>query len=522
MDIYFYSNFAKRENSTKLPPIGSSDMILTGYLKEPCSIVAPVFKIKRQYDSQHEHEGAVFPYTYAWINHFGRYYFVKDWVWADGLWEVHMIVDVLASFKVQIGMMRAYISRTSATTYQNQSIVDTMYPSRVGNIIKTIPFRPAWKDSGLTFADTFFIVGIVGKNASTGVNYYMMSPNQMSQFASYLMSTDIYQDMGFGSNGEPVTVLTAKALYNPLQYVTSCFYFPINRSYVSYVTGPVNIKIGPFGVGTNPGELQALTGYTVAGMGGVGADWKQTIIISLPFLDQNKDHPQAITRGKYLRYPPYSRYLLVFPPFGNIPIDPNNFQSTDEIQMDIYFDGVTGKGRLVVSRRFYDTSSSSYLTNVISEHSGALGIPIQMNQVSVDYLNSAIATVDAGTSMLSGIWNSFFGDAGSLFKGVSGAAHGIGNALEAQSPQLLTSGTNGSMIGMYGDTYLECKYSLIVDGDDEDLGRPACVKEYIADVGNADNGGNFIKCAEAHIEFSCLNEERPMILKHLYDGFFFE
>ena len=116
--------FAKKENSTKRPPTGTLTLGLTGILKEPCSIMNPVVKIERL-----PSDALPFDYTYALWVEAGRFYFIEDWVWQNGLWEVHMKEDVLATFKTQIGAETEYVLRTDSTTTFNGEITDTTYPA---------------------------------------------------------------------------------------------------------------------------------------------------------------------------------------------------------------------------------------------------------------------------------------------------------------------------------------------------------------------------------------------------------
>ena len=91
-NLYLYKQFAKKENSTKVPPSGTLTLALQGILKEPCSIMTPVIKIERL-----PADAIPGDYTYArWVQA-DRYYFIEDWVWVNGLWEVHRKEDVLAT-----------------------------------------------------------------------------------------------------------------------------------------------------------------------------------------------------------------------------------------------------------------------------------------------------------------------------------------------------------------------------------------------------------------------------------------
>ena len=99
-----YKGFAKKENSTKQPASGTLTLGVQGVFKEPCSVLNPVLRIER-----FALDAVPYDYNYARYVDGNRYYFIEDWVWADGLWEVHMKEDVLATFKTAIGNQSEYV-----------------------------------------------------------------------------------------------------------------------------------------------------------------------------------------------------------------------------------------------------------------------------------------------------------------------------------------------------------------------------------------------------------------------------
>lgn len=514
MDIKLYRSFYKKENSTLAPASNLSDTITaSGTLKEPTSILNPVVKFKREnFSVVSSNNPAIF--NYAYIPTFQRYYFIKDWVWDDGVWQAIMRVDVLASYQEAIGGLQAYLERTSSPSYIDGAVIDKLYPATTNFDIEKTLFHACWHEQGLSYADCFYVIGVVGNypgSTGAGVTYYAMSPAQMINFINYLMSSDVYDNMGFGLTGEPLTVITAKALYNPIQYITSCFYFPVNRTKLGTLS-TVNIHIGPYNIGTGAGEIHPFTGYYL----GKQADFYDYQVIDLP-----SGHPQLADRGKFVQYAPYTRYTLHYAPFGSIPIDPSFFEIGDQLSMTTWMDGATGKGRLILDVK-HPTGALSYEMYRISEHSSLVGVPIQLSQVTIDYLNSSIATIDSGIGVANALGGLASGNLGSVGAGISQAVHGIGDSLQYQSPQLLTAGTNGSIIGLHGETSLQARYTVIADDNPSELGKPSCKTAYISVAGNYGDGGHFIKCAEVHIDFKCLDDERPLILQHLLNGFFYE
>lgn len=103
MTIKFYNNLSDKvvvdKNITQL----GTDM--TGTLRDDCSIVDPVIKVEGIVGSN------LASCNYAYISEFGRYYYITNIVCSGKLFEVHMHVDVLMSYKSGIRSNSAVISR---------------------------------------------------------------------------------------------------------------------------------------------------------------------------------------------------------------------------------------------------------------------------------------------------------------------------------------------------------------------------------------------------------------------------
>ena len=507
MKIILFRSFHKRENSTKLPTQLNTDYELDGFLRENCSIIKPVVQFKR-----FPNDATPANIGYAQIPVFNRYYFVRDWVWVDGLWEAHMEVDTLASHRYNIGLTSAYIERTSNPSYQNGTIPDKQYPTKNYRVHRKLPFTPRWQKSGLSSANYFYVIGVVGSYASSAVGYYLMTKSQMGSLVSYLMSDDYYNDAGFGSSISQMTKDTAKSMYNPLQYITSCFLFPMD--YNDFTLGTLtSINLGPF---TIPGTRN-LKGYYMGDMPIL--DFANTIDLSNAFHPQ--DNALSNPRGSYLNYAPYSRWTLFYPPFGTIPIDNTYFNLNNNINMNlhVYMDGATGKGRLIINA--LDPSDSSTFT--VAEYTTLLAIPVELAQISIDYLQSATASISAGVGVATGLAGIATMNPILMGAGAAMALGSIGDALEASMPQMLSQGSYGSCIAFYGRPALNIQYTYVIDEDNDDLGRPSCIVSTIATVGSdASQNHYYVKCGEVHIDFICLDEEKSIITQHLLSGIFYE
>lgn len=496
----FYVNFTKRLNSTKRPVEGGivAKHTLTGVLKDPCSIMNPVIDIQNI-----PVQNAPSVMTYAYIPSFERYYFVKDWVWNDGLWTVYLNVDTLASYKNHIGDTFAYIERCAGVAqgqpgpYYDGTIIDKMYPAKnqfvTQNQVITAPWSTGWN-----IDDGTYILGVISGASSTNVggavHYYAMTQTQINNLLNYLMSDTFFDNIGFPNSSQSTAQLThdvAKSIINPIQYITSCYWFPIDVSDITSTTD-VSINVGPWTtIGTGK-PLTSRVGY------------RQSYTLTLPI------HPQSISRGAYLNYAPYTRFTCSIAPFGSFQIDPSYVPANREVVLTIQVDGITGKACLQIARN----DQTQGLVDFFFETTAMFGVPIQLAQMASDY----IGAIKTGLSGLTGtaVAGAAFGSggAGLAFLGT------VGSVLSELAPAVTSEGVNGSfiaferLIGHYDR--LTSRFVYIVDEDNAEMGRPLCGVRQINTL------AGFIKCGEATVDFNAFDEEITMIHNHMLQGFFWE
>ena len=116
MDVYLMQ-FKKKENSTLQPTINFQPF--SGTLRESCSIINPSIGFDL---GQNTTPVA----NYAYIPTFSRYYFIENWTWERGIWWAEMAVDVLASWRSDIGSSSNYVLRAAAAS--NGYVEDSYYP----------------------------------------------------------------------------------------------------------------------------------------------------------------------------------------------------------------------------------------------------------------------------------------------------------------------------------------------------------------------------------------------------------
>ena len=490
-NLYLYKQFAKKGNSTKVPPSGTLTLALQGILKEPCSVLNPVIKIERLPNDANPHD-----YTYArWVQA-DRYYFIEDWVWADGLWEVHMKEDVLATFKTEIGNSTEYVLRTDSTTDFNGEITDTTYPATTDVITNTYVLPNVFTTNLSTGC---YIVGIIssGNTQAVGaISYYAMTSSEFGTLKATLFSDDNLEIMGIIDSGGQTLITdlsqeVLKTLYNPYQYIVSCMWFPFGKSAIPSTTPMTGINIGWW-------QYPSLTGDRI---------YAQTFEIGNEQFTI-RSHPQA-SRGSYLNFAPYSRRTLVGR-FGTVPIDTTHFIAGDTLNISYMVDLITGHCYAKIARR------QGVAEDLLAERNFLLGVPIQIAQVGTDYLGTAVSAINTIPQIMGGAISGIASGSGAIMGAIAGGASGIYNTLQSAMPQVETGGQNGSFLAPGNETHVIEQYYSIVDEDIAHRGRPLCELRQLNTL------SGFILCAEGDIDISCYDNERNEIVRFLTEGFFWE
>lgn len=494
LNLYLYKQFAKKENSTKQPTSGTLTLGIQGILKEPCSIMTPVVKIERLTS-----DAMPFDYTYAkWVEA-GRYYFIEDWVWQDGLWEVHMKEDVLATFKTQIGTETEYVLRTDSTTDFNGEITDTTYPATTDIVTNSYSLTNIFS-TDITVG--CYIVGIISGGSSDAVgaiSYFAMTSTEFGALKSKLFSDDNLEIMGIINAGGQTIVQdlsqeVLKTLYNPYQYIASCIWFPFGKNAITNKTSVSSIKIGWWNYPLTGDLLYAQT---------LELGNEQFAITA---------HPQA-SRGSYLNYSPYTKRTIIGR-FGTVAVDNSCFEVGEKINISYMIDLVTGQCYTKISVR--NESGTTPSEKLIAERNFLLGVPIQIAQVGTDYLGTAVQAISAVGSVMGGAISGIASGKGAIMGAIEGGASGIYNTLKTVMPQVETGGQNGSFLAPVNNTHVVEQFFQIVDEDIHHRGRPLCELRQLNTL------SGFILCAEGELDISCYDNERKEIVKYLTTGFFWE
>ena len=466
-------NFPKRPNSTMEPnPSNSTSITLSGFeIKEGTSFLNPTLLISPNIIPGQQFSPT--QWNYASIPYWMRYYFIKDWRWSQGIWEVDLTVDVLASFKGSIGDTDAYVVR-SATVYDG-SIIDTLYPAKTNMQITRVPLISSYY--AVAPSGGAYVVGIINyvhTNKVGAVSYYALTSTQFGNLLRYLFQDSIY----YASDIEEVGAGLFKSMFDPFQYIVSCIWFPFAPS--AFGSSSSSIKVGYWDSGVNGTVVVALAETT-------------NITCEIP------DHPQ-IARGQYLNRDPYTRLTMYLPPFGSIPLDTSFLSIGNYLNSEIVIDHITGQATIRVAISPSSTQLNKY--NIMCERSGMIGVPIQISQIMPDY----VSTVKEVGSLAGNIASSNIG----------GAISNVMSAVQSQMPKVSSSGANGSFVECIINPQLIAEHYLIADENRSEFGRPLCSIKRLSTL------SGYIQCAEADHAFPCTADEKDKINNFLRNGFFYE
>ena len=477
MTLEVWNSFSKPQNSTKVPTGTGTQYNVV--MKRDTSLLNPVFII----------DGVNLAATYCKFNN--RYYFIDDIVLQNNsIYELHCHVDSLATWKSAIGSSSQYVLR-SASTYDGQ-IVDGFYPTKKKPTLARIAptSSPSWA-SDLNAGH--YIVGIISGSDATGgvsgtiqqgcVQYYHMTATDFNLFAQ-----KVFTDANWTSFST-----TDRYTFNPIQYVSSVMWFPFAPS---ISTTPVaSLKVG-----WETFSLQC--------------DRITDPINTQSYTFQLSDHPQAATRGDYLKCAPFSEYILSFPPFADVEIDGDilqlNASVNNSITAVIQTDFVSGRSVMVV-RMYKSVNPTEYY--IFARREVQLGVTIQLAQIAANRIGLLQDGLSGAASVIGNLVT------GNIVGTIASAASGIMSAYQTAQPRVLSNGSNDSLLALlqrYTDPYVYEIFHEIVDEDNTNHGRPLCQVKTISSL------SGYILCANAEISIAGFSTEREEIMRYMDGGFFYE
>ena len=459
--VDFY-NFTKRFNSTAQPS-GTAGASYSCTIKEGSGVMRPTIKLNAS---------SPISFNYCHIGHFNRYYYVREWYYEPGFWYANLECDVLASYKAAIGGSSLYILRAAGA--YNGDIVDNLYPCKAGaDFVQeaiTSPF----------LAVGTYIIGVVASDGDYGsIKYYALNAAEIRTLCAYLLNDIVTVANNFSLNDASLAL--QNSLVDPIQYIKSCTWIPYSRSdMVTTITS--NVKVFNW-------DITGLTGYVLNGN-------RVRKTFSVPITK----HPDTLTRGNYVNSSPYTLLTLSFPPFGVIDIDTSVTCNASTLNLTLDVDLISGRGMLTIQANGV----------VLNKIEAQIGVPVQLSQVSSDYLGAITNIVSGGASAIASVAK------GDISGFISGGASAIGNAVNSLIPRAQTIGSGGGFAQLTGVFQLDHQFFRPVDDDLTQNGRPLCEVRQISGL------SGYMLIQDGDVPINGTKEEAEEIQRLLQGGFYYE
>lgn len=473
-----FFNFAKKSNSTKVPAVtGTSfDCII----KAPSGILYPEIQLQLSMASPPL-------YNYCKISDFNRYYWIREWTYENRLWVASLAIDVLGSYKSDIGTSTLYVLRSASDS--DGAVIDTFYPIKMTcQTDATDQTEAAWWTLSPEAASGSFIVGVRGRIDSGqdagGVTYLVMTAAQFKTFCNNLFDDTLNNYTG-GSVLDISDQLT-KMIFNPAQYITGVMWLPGTPSNVQAAN--TNWRVGWWDLGQSLPILKPASELTFTG----------TIYLT--------QHPDAATRGAYVNASPYTQRLLQLPRAGLIrlddPIIADAAANSGHVTVYLRVDPVSGEG-------IYTISCQGVTLDRIHCQ---IGVDIPLSDTDISLQEAAAPILSAANAGIA----AFQGNAPGA---VMGSIASLGSAASVLSPHITDLSSASGYLGLVGAGFCTI-FSIfrdITEDDNTEHGRPLCKNKTISTL------SGYIQVMNGDLEISAATQmELDMIRGFLEGGFYYE
>lgn len=463
MDMYYWTGFSKRENSTKKPSdTGTKVEIL---LKEDTSIDAPSIVLT----------GNATNINYCYIPDFEKYYFVNSPViLANGMTQYDLVEDTLATHKTEIGNTVAQIAYSS-TGYDIWK-VDTRIAAKTTKTITHAADTPgAFDPTGC------YIVSIVNVDSrSSAVCYYAMDQGNLRDLIDKICTDQTLQ--------QSIQSYCSDAF----DALISCIWVPISKDEIpgsneTIVVGN-DVLTGITGIRISNPPIRATS-----------------VTVSIPW-----------TYNDFRRNAPYSSLCAWVPGYGYIDLNTNDLVKETSLKFDFKVDCMTGD----CSCQIIDAVDSSIIYQTVSYN---IGISIPLSRYTMDVggiINATTGLVGSATDTV--IAGGLLNPAGFISGIISTIGSGVSLAVAANKREISTKGGMGgrATIAQGIDVEVLC---FSVDTEDPDAasyvaawGRPVGITHAIS------NHSGYVKCDAASASIAGDSFERESVNGFLNSGFFYE
>jgi len=460
MTITAYSDFKKRENSTKRPTTGEDVNVV---LKRGTSIISPSFILSGEPQ-----------FSWNYIKWGDNYYYVVDMVLINNaLWQIDCRLDVLATYKKEIGNYNAYVLR-SASAY-DLNISDSLYPAKLNRTSGAV--STAYRPPILETDNGYYVLGVLGRGGSQ--LFYIMQNAAFNDLCNALFPQIEGLSNIVDAMSQTLSNALAGGVMTIMQYITYIKYIPFSYTRIAGLYSGVThtVNIGPYSVHIDMDVLKA-PAYKVYDL------TQHVFSITRPNTD----------RGKWVAAEPYTTYYLTAGPFGLIKLNGSQIAIDGTVSVKFFAEPLSGNMTLVISDG--TTQEQRFTSN--------LAIDVKTGGATLNTTGIATAAATGALSMAVG--------------NPIGAAASVISAVTNIIPTPVQQGNSyGGINPMFNEQWNV--YAVHFDPTDENLveyGRPLCQVRKINTL------SGFVQTGSASIEIAGHSDEAREINAALNGGIFYE
>ena len=482
MKLHYWTGFAKRDNSTKIPTATATQIDVVW--KEDTSIDMPSVILK----------GNATNIDYCYIPDWGKYYNVKaPIILTNGTTQYDLEEDVLATHKTAIGSTVAHIAYSS--TGYDVDIIDSRIAVKGSRLVYQTSENLGFDSDGC------YVLSVTndenpGRQGAT--TYYIMSAYDLYLLLKTMQRDDVFTELKNYFEGSaidliqnciwvPLSLSKAKTLFGGTVQTT----FHIGKTIVgdNTVTPPVPVAITHYPVTTTIAYLTNPSNMTVTSVS-IGNKWQD-------FRDLQ----------------PYTSAGLYLPGVGQTDLNINDFYDSSNVNISVVFDITTGDALY----KIFDDNNQLMKTVSINTAANVSLAQFATNIAGViTSVGGAVGGV-AGFGIAATTGN-VFGAASSAFGILSNASSAV---MAANQRSVSVKGANSSRAGFKDSLAVLTLVQLDTEDPDDanyiaKYGRPVALTQAIS------NHSGYVQCEKASIEIAGDVWERTQINSYLNSGFYYE
>ena len=481
MDMYYWTGFSKRENSTKKPSdTGNKVEIL---LKEDTSIDAPSIILT----------GAPMNIDYCYIPDFGKYYFVgSPIIMANDLTQYDLVEDTLATHKTEIGNTVAHIAYSS--TGYSKDIIDGRMAVKGSRLVYQTSASLGFDSTGC------YILSVtndesVGRQGAT--SYYIMDAYDLYLLLKYMQKDDIFTKLKDYFEGSAIDLIQ-NCIWVPISYATAKSIFG-GTAQTTFWIGKTEVA----DQSTTPPTPYLITHVPVTTTVAVlSSGGYQTV--SIPIGNKWQD---------FRDLQPYTSAGLYIPGVGQTDLNINDFYSSNNVNIQTVFDITTGDALF----KIFDDNNQ--LMKTVSVNTSA---NVSLAQFATN-IAGVISSVGGAIGGLAGVGLSaatgnIFGAASSAFGVLASASNAV---MAANQRSTSIKGANSSRAGFYDSMAV----LTLVQLDTEDCDSANYIAKWgrpVAQTHAISNHSGYVQCEAASASIAGDSFERETINRFLNSGFYYE